>query len=160
MLCREGREALRLIDRAGKPTRLPTVPGAIRAAIWAPQGRTVFYLVEDPEPGQLPALRMLDVASGGGTLISRTSRFADFSSNGDASVFVGASASKAARHVILMLRTTRREFVLCEHRASNADLVAPVFSPRSQFVFFHSDRDGKRAIYMVDVERLVAETES
>jgi oligogalacturonide lyase len=48
---------------------------------------------------------------------------------------------------------------LCEHRASDAAQVRPVFSPDSQRVFYQSDRDGKPAIYMVDVQRLVERTE-
>jgi oligogalacturonide lyase len=39
-------------------------------------------------------------------------------------------------------------------------MVAPIFSPSSQRIFFESDRHGKPAIYTMSVERLVEETES
>ena len=48
---------------------------------------------------------------------------------------------------------------LAEHRASDPKMVAPVFSPNSQRVYFSSDQHGKPAIYTMSVERLVEETE-
>jgi oligogalacturonide lyase len=38
--------------------------------------------------------------------------------------------------------------------------VTPLFSPDSQRVFFQSDRDGKPAVYRVQVERFVENTDS
>jgi oligogalacturonide lyase len=38
-------------------------------------------------------------------------------------------------------------------------MVAPIFSPNSQRIFFQSDRDGKMAIYAMTVDRLVEATE-
>jgi oligogalacturonide lyase len=49
---------------------------------------------------------------------------------------------------------------LCEHKASNPARVAPIFSPDSQRIFFQSDRHGKPAIYAMNVERLVSETDA
>jgi oligogalacturonide lyase len=60
--------------------------------------------------------------------------------------------------LLLLLRVARRELTLCEHRSSDPMLVAPVFSPSSQRVFFQSDRHGKPAIYTMAVERFVEET--
>jgi oligogalacturonide lyase len=48
---------------------------------------------------------------------------------------------------------------LCEHRSSDATAVRPVFSPDSQRVFYQSDRDGKPAIYAVNVQKLVEPTD-
>jgi oligogalacturonide lyase len=62
--------------------------------------------------------------------------------------------------VLLVTRATRREFTLCEHRASDASAVTPIFSPDSQQVFFQSDIHGKAAIYSVRVDRLVEKTET
>jgi oligogalacturonide lyase len=59
----------------------------------------------------------------------------------------------------LLLRTTQRELTMCEHRASNPGVVAPVFSADSQQIFFQSDKQGKPAIYRVHVERFVEKTE-
>ncbi len=83
-----------------------------------------------------------------------------FGRNGDASVFIGASGSKASPHVLLLLRVTRREFTLAEHRASDPAMVAPIFAPASQRIFFTSDRHGKPALYTMSVERFVEETET
>ncbi len=52
----------------------------------------------------------------------------------------------------------KRELTLCEHRASNPAMVAPMFSPNSQQVYFNSDIHGKPAIYRMDVDKLVAAT--
>jgi oligogalacturonide lyase len=58
-----------------------------------------------------------------------------------------------------MLRINGRELTICDHRASRPEMVAPVFSPDAQRIFFQSDRDGKPAIYCVHVERLVGRIE-
>jgi oligogalacturonide lyase len=49
---------------------------------------------------------------------------------------------------------------MCEHKASNAEAVAPLFSPDSQRICFQSDRHGKAAIYSMHVEKLVEKTEA
>ena len=54
----------------------------------------------------------------------------------------------------------KRELTLAEHRASDAHMVAPIFAPNSQRIFFGSDRDGKPAIYTMSVEKFVEETDS
>jgi oligogalacturonide lyase len=87
-----------------------------------------------------------------------TSQFAAFAPNANGSVFVGASRSVAQPTVLLLLRTTAREFTLCEHKASNPATVSPVFSPNSQRVYFQSDREGKWALYSVNVEKLIEAT--
>ena len=45
------------------------------------------------------------------------------------------------------------------HRARDASACALRFSPDSQRVLFQTDRDGKPAIYMLDVQRLVERTD-
>jgi oligogalacturonide lyase len=47
---------------------------------------------------------------------------------------------------------------LCEHHAKDATTVCPVFAPDSRRVYFQSDREGKAAIYSVNVESLVEPT--
>ena len=91
--------------------------------------------------------------------IADTSQFVTFGRNADASVFVGASGSKASPHVLLLVRAVRRELTLAEHRASDPSMVAPVFAPNSRRIFFNSDRHGKPAIYSMQVDKLVEETE-
>ena len=72
---------------------------------------------------------------------------------------MGASASKASPHVLLLVRAVGRELTLCEHRASNPAMVSPIFSPNSRNVFFTSDQHGKPAIYRIAVDKLVEATE-
>jgi oligogalacturonide lyase len=61
---------------------------------------------------------------------------------------------------LLLLRVTRRELALCEHRASDPSDVRPIFAPSSQRIFFQSDRSGKSALYTMAVDRLVEKTET
>ncbi|MEI9975049.1 MAG: hypothetical protein WDO73_25165 [Ignavibacteriota bacterium] len=39
-----------------------------------------------------------------------------------------------------MLRNTKRELTLCEHKASHPEMAAPRFSPDTQRLYFQSDR--------------------
>jgi len=140
-----------------RQTQLKTLAGGLGAASWSPDGRLVFYLHQ--EPGRAHALRQHDPDTGEDKLLATTSQYVAFSTNRDASVFVGASESKAGPYVLLLVRSVRREFALCEHKAANPSAVAPVFTPDSQKVFFQSDRHGKPAIYSMVVDRLVEKTE-
>jgi oligogalacturonide lyase len=108
---------------------------------------------------QLHAIRECSPDQNSDKLVARTSQFAHFGCNANTSVFVGASQNRAAPYILILLRLTRRELSLCEHRASNPAMVAPIFSADSQQIFFESDRDGKPAIYKVHVSQLVEETE-
>jgi oligogalacturonide lyase len=144
---------------AGRARLLATAPGAV-GPIWSPDGAAVLYLNVPADPAQPNAIRTFDVATGRDSLVWKTSRFASFGRNADASVFVGASASKASPGVLLLLRSVGRELTLCDHRASDPALVTPRFTPDSQRVLFQSDKHGRMAIYEVDVERLVEETDA
>ncbi len=147
--------------RRGRPNfQLATPPGFVRAAFWSPDGEAIIYLHQPAEPGKLTAIREYALETHADRLLAQTSQFASFSYNGDASVFVGASANVASPHILLLLRSTRREFTLCEHGARNAAGVHPRFSPDSRRVYFQSDRDGRPSIYQITVERLVEPTES
>ena len=61
---------------------------------------------------------------------------------------------------MILLRATRRELTLCEHKARDTRTLAVVFAPNSQRILFQSDQQGKSAIYSMMVERFVEETES
>lgn len=141
----------------GRQTRLKTRPGGLGPASWSPDGRLVFYIYR--EPGRANTLRQNDPDTGEDKQIAVTSQFAAFALNRDATVFVGASENKAGPYVLLLVRSVRRELVLCEHRASDPAQVAPVFAPDSQKIYFQSDRHGKPAIYSMTVDRLVDKTE-
>ncbi len=90
--------------------------------------------------------------------MAKTSQFVNFGFNRDSSVFVGASRNAGSPTVLLLLRVTRRELTMCEHRATDPAAVEPRFAPDSRRVYFTSDRHGKRAIYFVGVEKFVEET--
>ena len=139
--------------------RLPLAEGQTHQAQWSADGHTLLYLNQPPDPHKLTTLREFTPGADTDTLIAATTQFVHFHSNADASVFIGASGSKASPYVLLLVRAVKRELTLAEHRASDAALVTPMFAPNSQSVFFVSDRHGKPAIYWINVERFVAETE-
>jgi oligogalacturonide lyase len=152
-----GRFWLMNSDGSGKRA-LKTEPGQTGAALWIPSGRTLVYLHTPDDPKELISLRENAPDEGTDRLLAKTSQFISASPNADASVFTGASRSKASAYVLILLRAARRELTLCEHRASDPAMVQPLFSPDSQRVVFVSDRHGKAAIYQVPVNRFVEET--
>lgn len=143
----------------GARRQLRLEPGGAGEMLWSPSGRSLLYLHIPTDPRQLVSLRENIPDENVDTQLARTSQFAAFSPNNDASVFAGASRSRASAYVLILLRVTRRELTLCEHRASDPAMVSPVFSPDSQSVFFVSDRHGKSALYRVHVEKFVEQTD-
>jgi oligogalacturonide lyase len=132
--------------------------GEAVSATWSPDGRSVFYLNYPAEPRRLHNIREFTPDTNEDKPVADTTQFVAFERNADASVFTGASGSKASPHVLLLVRAVKREMTLCEHRASDPTMVSPIFSPDSQHVYFVSDRHGKPAIYSIAVEKLVSET--
>jgi oligogalacturonide lyase len=160
VLYRRG-EGLWLANYNGKQNyRLRVAEGGIGPALWSPEGRSIFYLSYPEDPHKLHALREFVPDANEDSAVANTSQFVGIGRNADASVFVGASGSKASPYVLLLVRAVKRELTLCEHRASDPAMVAPVFAPNSQHVYFGSDRHGKPAIYSIAVEKLVEETEA
>ena len=144
-------------DGTGKK-QLPLAAGTTGEALWSPTGRTLLYLHVPDDPKELITLRENSPDDSTDQLIARTSQFGSFAPNGDTSVFAGASRSKASSYILILLRVTKRELTLCEHRASDPTIVSTVFAPDSQSIVFVSDRHGKPALYRVSVERFVEET--
>jgi hypothetical protein len=138
--------------------RLRVADGQAAGAAWSPDGRAVLYLNLPADSRKLRNIREFTPDTNEDKAVSDTTQYACFERNADGSVFVGASASQASPHVLLLVRAVHREFTLCEHRASNPALVSPIFSPNSQSVFFSSDQHGKPAIYRIAVDRLVEQT--
>ena len=158
LLCRQdGVLWLVNTDGTGKKQISPEA-GATGQAMWSPSGHTLLYLHIPEDPKQLTTLREYAPEEATDRLIARTSQFASFAPNGDSSVFAGASRSKASAYVLILLRVTRRELTLCEHRASDPAIVTLVFPPDSQSIIFVSDRHGKPALYRVPLEKFVEET--
>ena len=162
VLYRQADQALWLVNFDGRQNRkLKTAPdGTIGTAFWAPNGRTVLYLHIPTDTTKLVAIRECTPDENSDKQVATTSQFASLGCNGDASVFVGASRNRNSPHILILLRVARRELTLCEHRSSDPFAVHPIFSPDSQRIYFQSDRDGKPAIYRVQVERFVEETDT
>lgn len=140
--------------------KLRVAAGETAVAQWNPTGESILYLHIPEDRKQLNSLREHVPDTGEDKLVARTTQYVSFGRNLDASVFVGASGSKASPHVLILVRAVKRELTLCEHKASDPRSVAPVFSPNSRRIYFESDRHGKPAIYTMAVEKLVEATES
>jgi oligogalacturonide lyase len=161
VLYRRGDGSIWLVNYDGQQNRrLPAGPGRVVRALWSANGRAVLYLSVRDEPKRIHAIRECVPDTNADSQVAITSQYADFDRNSDGTVFIGASDSKAQPFILLMVRAVRREFTLCEHKASDARMVSPQFSPSSQRIYFQSDRGGKPAIYTMAVERLVETTES
>jgi len=145
------------IDGTGKK-QLSLAAGVTGETLWSPTGHTLLYLHVPDDPKQLITLRENSPDDSTDQPIARTSQFGTFAPNSDASVFAGASRSKASAYIIILLRVAKRELTLCEHHASDPALVTVTFAPDSQSIFFVSDRHGKPALYRVPVEKFVEET--
>ena len=128
------------------------------SALWTTDGRSILYL-NRPAPPALSEIREFTPDSNEDKLVAKTSQFAAFGRNADASVFVGASGSKASPYLFLLVRAAKRELAIAEHKATDPTTVMPVFSPNSQRVFFETDREGHRCLYSMTVDKLVEETE-
>lgn len=145
------------LDGSGQLQLTPEA-GQTGEVVWTQSGRTLLYLHVPDDPKQLITLRENDPAEKTDKQLARTSQFESVAPNGDGSVFVGASRSRANSYVLILLRVTRRELTLCEHHASDPKMVQPIFSPDSQSVYFASDRHGKSALYRVRIDKFVEET--
>jgi oligogalacturonide lyase len=158
---RRGDQALWLVNSDGQQNRqLKLAPGRIGSANWASDGRTLLYLNLPDDPKQLNAIRETIPDTNTDKIVAKTSQYAAFGANRDTSVFVGASRNTASPTILLLLRLTRREFTICEHKSSAPETTAPMFSPDSQRIYFQSDRDGKPAIYGMHVDKLVEKTDT
>jgi oligogalacturonide lyase len=160
ILFRAPDEALWVVDVRGRNRRrLALAEGKAGPALFSRDGDTLLYLNYPADPKQLHTLREYALESGQDTLIAKTTQFVAFAANRNASVFVGASGAKATPYVLLLLRVTGRELTLCEHKAARPDRIRLTFSPDSRWVFFESDRDGKPAIYGLQLSEFVENTD-
>jgi len=161
ILYRQGDEGLWLTNSDGQQNhQLKLAPGRIGPANWGPDGKTILYLNIPDDKTQLNNIREYTPDTNTDKLVAKTSQFVNFGFNKDSSVFVGASRNVASPTVLILLRITRRELTVCEHKASHPEAVNPMFSPDSQRLYFQTDREGKSTIYCMHVEKLIEKTES
>lgn len=160
LLYRKGDE-LWVVNYDGAQNRkLRIAAGGLGTALWSGDGRTVLYLNFPADSKQLHNIREFTPDTNEDRFVTTTTQFVTFNRNADATVFVGASGSKASPYVLLLVRSVKRELTLCQHKASDPGQVTAFFSPNSQRIVFQSDRDGKMALYSMAVDPLVAETET
>jgi oligogalacturonide lyase len=144
----------------GNKRRLDIPAGRVLQVLWNADGKSVLYLHDPGVQGEPVSIREQEVDTRTDRLVSNTSQFACFARNANATVFAGASRSKASPYALLLLRLTRTELTLCEHRSRDASASAIAFSPDSQRLLFQGDREGHPTVYSVKLERLVEKTES
>jgi oligogalacturonide lyase len=136
--------------------------GKIWCPFWSPDSQSILFLKQGEQNGVTTSeIHSVGLSGTGEQVISATSKYSAFAPNANATVFVGASESKAQPDILLLLRSVRRELTVCEHRGGTGIVDnRPVFSPDSRRIFFQSDRDsdGKISLYSVNVEQLVEST--
>jgi oligogalacturonide lyase len=161
ILYRQGDEALWLTNSDGQQNhQLKLGAGKVGPANWSPDGKTILYLNLPEDRTQLNTIREEVPDTNTDKLVAKTSQFVTFGFNRDTSVFVGASRNAGSPTVLILLRVTKRELTLCEHKASHPEMVNPMFTPDSQRLYFQSDREGKSTIYCMHVEKLIEKTEA
>lgn len=140
--------------------RLEVPEGRVLEAHWSSDGQAVLYLHESAEDRPRTTIREQRLDSREDRLVAPTTQFGRFARNANGTVFLGASRSLASPYILILLRINRREFSLCEHRASDVSMVTPIFTPDSQKILFVSDRLGKPAVFLMHVEKLVEKTDT
>ncbi len=159
ILYRDGEGGVWIVGFGGENRRrLKLAPGKTGQVMWSQREFSVLYLNFPADRSRLNNIREYFLHTGQDRMVAKTSQFVQFSANADATVFVGASGSAATPFVLLLLRAGGRELTLCEHKASLPRAVKPVFSPDSRWIFFLSDREGRPAIYSIQVDTLVEQT--
>jgi oligogalacturonide lyase len=152
--------SLWLVDYTGENNRrLKTAAGNPAQALWSADGKSFTYLRIPEVQTELNDLREHVPDTNEDKKIASTSQFVTFSRNVDASVFAGVSRNKGSPFILILLRIAHRELTVAEHRASNPQDVTVLFTPNSQRLLWHTDREGKSAIYSLAVERFVENTE-
>lgn len=142
----------------GGAQRLRIAEGTAGDAQWSADGRRVHYLLTPAAHRKAVELREHLIDTGEDKLIGATTQFVSLARNSDSSVFAGVSGSKAAPYLLLLLRAAHRELTIVEHRATDPSKAVVLFSLDSQSVFWQTDREGRSAIYKIDLERFIEKT--
>ena len=139
--------------------RLAIPEGEAGDAHWSADGRTVLYLHAPKDRPRSIYLREFNTENNEDKSIGLTTQFISFTRNRDSTVFSGVSRSQAAPYILLLIRAASREMTVAEHKASDPSKAAALFSPNSQRLYYHTDREGKSAIYMIQLERFIERTD-
>ena len=151
-------EGLHFVQRGGTGRRrLPLADGTVRDVLWSADGQTLFYLHSPPGERGI-GIRQFTIADNQDRFVSSTSQFVSFSRNRDSTVFIGVSGNKGSPYLLLLVRSVKRELAIAEHGSRSADDVVAFFAPDSQSVFYHSDMQGRFAVYSIGLERFVEKT--
>lgn len=140
---------------ARRAKQVKTAPGEVLSSHWTADGASLLYLLKPAEAGRLTEIRETVPETNKDSFVAKTSQFVHFVRNGDATVFLGASGSVASPHLLVLLRSVKRELTICEHRCSDARLSRAVLSPNSTRMAFQTDRHGKLVVYSMAVDRLI-----
>ena len=109
ILYRQGDEALWMVNSDGTQNRqLKLAPGGIGTPNWSPDGKTILYLNFPEDRTQLNNIREFTPDTGTDKLVGKTSQFASFGANRDASVFVGASRNASPDVLLIAARRAQR----------------------------------------------------
>jgi len=153
-------DSLWLVDYSGENNRkLRTSEGTPAQALWSADGKSFSYLRVPANARELHEMREHTPDTNDDKRIGATSQFVTFTRNSDASVFAGVSQNKPSPFILLFLRVTHREMTVAEHRARDPHDVTVLFTPNSQRLLWHTDREGKAAIYTFAVERFIESTD-
>ena len=139
---------------------------------WSSSGQEVCFVFYPDASWQLCTVNCIHINSGRERTLADCSQFAWMSPNADSSVFVGASRQVAGPNIYLLFPMLRREVTIAEHLSTAkpypiagtrrldpfAAWPEPVLSPDSRWVYFVTDREGKPAVYRMDLSDLVEET--
>lgn len=149
-----------LTDYSGENhRRLRVAAGTTAQAIWSGDAKSFCYLRLPENQAELNDVREHIPDANEDKKIASTSQFVTFSRNADASVFAGVSRNLSSPYILLLIRIGRREFTVAEHKAHDARQVTVLFTPNSQRLLWHTDREGKAAIYSLAVDKIVEATE-
>ena len=141
-----------------EPVSLKTAAGEVLSSHWTADGEALLYLLKPAGTGKLTEIREIVPEGNRDSPVAKTSQFAHFQRNADATVFLGASGSQASPHLLFLVRSVKRELTICEHRCSDARLSRAVLSPNSARVGYQTDRHGKLVIYSMAVDRLIEQS--
>ena len=139
---------------------------------WSSNGKEACFVFYADTSGPRSTVNCIHINSGRERTLADCSQFAWMSPNADDSVFVGASRRAAGRNIYLLFPLLKREVTIAVHLSTAkpypiagtrrldpfAAWPEPVFSPDSRWVYFVTDREGKPAVYRMDLSDLVEET--